>query len=82
VKRFVPDRTEYSARCLHRILGNSTALQDVITMVRMAAPTDTTVLISGETGTGKELIAQAIHNLSQRSGGLFVKVNRAAIPAG
>jgi transcriptional regulator with GAF, ATPase, and Fis domain len=54
----------------------------VLEMVRTVAPTDATVLIQGETGTGKELIAEAIHNWSDRSNGPFVKVNCAAIPAG
>ncbi len=64
-----------------RIIGNSAALQRVLAMVRIVAPTDSTVLINGETGTGKELIAEAIHKCS-RSNGPFVKVNCAAIPAG
>jgi transcriptional regulator with GAF, ATPase, and Fis domain len=67
---------------LPRIVGNSGALQRVLEMVRMVAPTDATVLIKGETGTGKELIAEAIHKCSDRSKGPFVKVNCAAIPAG
>jgi formate hydrogenlyase transcriptional activator len=65
-----------------RIVGNSEALQRVLGMVRIVSPTDTTVLINGETGTGKELIAEAIHKYSNRSNGPFVKVNCAAIPAG
>jgi formate hydrogenlyase transcriptional activator len=65
-----------------RIIGNSAALRRVLGMVRTVAPTDATVLIQGETGTGKELIAEAIHKCSDRSGGPFVKVNCAAIPAG
>src|SRR6202046_996496 len=65
-----------------RIIGNSAALRHVLGMVRIVAPTDATVLINGETGTGKELIAEAIHRCSDRSNGPFVKVNCAAIPAG
>jgi formate hydrogenlyase transcriptional activator len=65
-----------------RIIGNSAALQRVLGMVRIVAPTDSTVLINGETGTGKELIAEAIHKCSDRSNGPLVKVNCAAIPAG
>src|ERR1700688_3436655 len=65
-----------------RIVGNSAALRRVLDMVRIVAPTDATVLINGETGTGKELIAEAIHKCSNRSNGAFVKVNCAAIPAG
>jgi formate hydrogenlyase transcriptional activator len=67
---------------LPRIVGNSAALQRVLDMVRVVAPTDATVLINGETGTGKELIAEAIHKCSDRSNAPFVKVNCAAIPAG
>jgi formate hydrogenlyase transcriptional activator len=67
---------------LPRIVGNSAALRRVLGMVRIVAPTDATVLIKGETGTGKELIAEAIHQCSDRSNGPFVKVNCAAIPAG
>src|SRR5277367_1131266 len=65
-----------------RIIGNSASLRRVLDMVRIVAPTDATVLINGETGTGKELIAEAIHKNSNRSNGPFVKVNCAAIPAG
>src|SRR5580704_15755284 len=65
-----------------RIVGNSAALRRVLGMVQIVAPTEATVLINGETGTGKELIAEAIHNCSDRSNGPFVKVNCAAIPAG
>jgi formate hydrogenlyase transcriptional activator len=62
------------------IVGTSAALQDVLSQVGKVAPTDSTVLITGETGTGKELIARAIHKNSQRSGLAFVAVNCAAIP--
>src|ERR1700684_4398821 len=64
------------------IIGKSPALRDVLDMVRIVAPTDATVLLNGETGTGKELIAEAIHKSSDRANGPFVKVNCAAIPAG
>src|SRR5438445_80822 len=73
---------ELFGRGLPRIVGNSDALRRVLGMVRVVAPTDATVLINGETGTGKELIAEAIHKCSDRSNGPFVKVNCAAIPAG
>ena len=67
---------------LPRIVGNSAALRRVLDMARTVAPTGATVLINGETGTGKELIAEAIHMCSDRSHGPFVKVNCGAIPAG
>lgn len=63
-----------------QIVGNSTALESVLAEVERVAPTDSTVLILGETGTGKELIARAIHNISPRYGHPLVKVNCAAIP--
>src|SRR5216684_3675532 len=64
------------------IVGSSTALRGVLDQIRTVAPTDSTVLIEGETGTGKELIAQAIHTHSRRSYRPFVKLNCAAIPLG
>jgi formate hydrogenlyase transcriptional activator len=64
------------------IVGSSTALRGVLDQIRTVAPTDSTVLIEGETGTGKELIAQAIHTHSRRSNRPFVKLNCAAIPLG
>ncbi|HEX3437376.1 MAG TPA: sigma 54-interacting transcriptional regulator [Pseudacidobacterium sp.] len=64
------------------IVGTSTALRRVLQHVETVAPTETTVLICGETGTGKELIARAIHNISSHKKAAFVKVNCAALPAG
>ena len=72
-----PDQAE---RAFERIIGNSAALESVLDQVEQVAPTDSTVLIEGETGTGKELIAHAIHNASQRCGRAFIKLNCAAIP--
>jgi formate hydrogenlyase transcriptional activator len=63
-----------------QIIGNSPALEFVLAEVERVAPTDSTVLILGETGTGKELIARAIHNISARCGRPFVKLNCSAIP--
>jgi PAS domain S-box-containing protein len=63
------------------IIGKSAKMQEVFKNVEIVAPNDTTVLINGETGTGKELIARAIHNLSNRSNRPLVKVNCAALPA-
>jgi formate hydrogenlyase transcriptional activator len=64
------------------IVGTSPALQGVLRQLRVVAPTDSGVLVLGETGTGKELIARAIHNLSARRDQPFVKLNCAAIPSG
>ncbi len=64
------------------IIGTSALLRGVLKHVATVAPTDSTVLIHGETGTGKELIARAIHNLSRRQAHTFVKLNCAAIPTG
>ncbi len=64
------------------IIGTSQPLQNVLRQVEVVAPSDSTVLIRGETGTGKELIARAIHNLSSRRQATFVKLNCAAIPTG
>src|SRR6266404_3499818 len=62
------------------IIGDSPALESVLTEVERVAPTDSTVLVLGETGTGKELIARAIHHISPRCGRPFIKLNCAAIP--
>src|SRR2546429_690238 len=67
-------------RRFEQVIGNSPALEEVLEQVERVAPTDSTVLIQGETGTGKELIAHAIHNISSRCGRPFVRLNCAAIP--
>jgi len=67
-------------RQFDHIVGSSRALESALAEVERVAPTDSTVLVLGETGTGKELIAHAIHNLSPRCGRPFVKLNCAAIP--
>ena len=64
------------------IVGSSTGLRGVLDLIRTVAPTDSTVLIEGETGTGKEVIAQAMHTCSRRRDRPFVKLNCAAIPLG
>jgi formate hydrogenlyase transcriptional activator len=64
------------------VVGESPAIREVLTSVRQVAKTDSTVLVTGETGTGKELIVRAIHGLSLRKDKLLVKVNCAALPAG
>jgi len=73
----VPDQSE---RTFERIIGKSAALESVLDQVEQVAPTQSTVLVEGETGTGKELIAHAIHNASHRCGRAFIKLNCAAIP--
>ena len=67
------------ASMFEEIVGNSSALQAVLSRIAKVAPTDSTVLITGETGTGKELIARAVHKQSKRSGRAFVSVNCAAL---
>ena len=71
-----------SEHCFEGIIGKSAALRKVLEQIAIVAPTDSTVLIHGETGTGKELIARAIHNLSSRREHSFVRMNCAAIPSG
>ena len=67
-------------RRFEQIVGHSSALESVLAEVERVAPTNSTVLILGETGTGQELIARAVHNISARCGRPFVKLNCAAIP--
>jgi formate hydrogenlyase transcriptional activator len=80
VARFGAGDQDRNPRRFEQIIGSSPALEAVLEQVERVAPTDSTVLIQGETGTGKELIARAIHNLSVRCGCPFVKLNCAAIP--
>jgi transcriptional regulator with GAF, ATPase, and Fis domain len=80
VAGFAPIDQDRNARRFEQIIGDSPALESVLEQVERVAPTDSTVLIEGETGTGKELIAHAIHNLSSRCGRPFIKLNCAAIP--
>ncbi|HJU03988.1 MAG TPA: sigma 54-interacting transcriptional regulator, partial [Nitrospiraceae bacterium] len=72
-------RTEYN---FEEIVGDSSALKRVLKQLEIVAPTDSTVLIQGETGTGKELVARGLHNFSGRRDRTFVKLNCAAIPTG
>ncbi len=71
---------ERDSRRFEQIIGKSAALESVLEQAEQVAPTDSTVLIQGETGTGKELIARAVHDLSSRFGRPFIKLNCAAIP--
>src|SRR5262245_41168794 len=77
-----PDDAGSSAAGFHGIVGRSAALQRVLRLVETVATTDAAILIRGETGTGKELVAGLIHRLSGRQSGPFVKFNCTAIPAG
>src|SRR5271166_1165859 len=74
--------SEMSKYSFEGVIGQSPAIQKVLEQVRIVAPTDATVLLYGETGTGKELVARAIHNLSSRRWCSFVRMNCAAIPSG
>jgi formate hydrogenlyase transcriptional activator len=80
VDRIAPrDRRPDDPR-FEQIIGSSAALESVLEQIHQVGPTDSTVLVQGETGTGKELVARAIHQLSARCGRSFVKLNCAAIP--
>ena len=81
VKRVPGSEQNCAARRFEQIVGNSAALESVLAEVERVAPTDSTVLILGETGTGKELIARAIHKISLRCGRPFVKLHSAPVPA-
>src|SRR5437016_4023472 len=72
----------HAAHRFDGIIGHSAALTAVLTQLELVAPTDATVLLVGETGTGKELLARALHRLSRRSAQAFVTLNCAAIPTG
>ena len=87
VSRFEDDQFYFepeisSEHCFEDIVGKSSALRKVLEQVAIVAPTDSTVLLHGETGTGKELVARAIHNLSSRRDRPYVRMNCAAIPSG
>jgi formate hydrogenlyase transcriptional activator len=74
------DDRDSGERRFEQIIGGSPALESVLQQLELVSPTDSTVLIEGETGTGKELVARAVHKLSPRSGQPFLKLNCAAIP--
>jgi len=80
VSRVVSSAQGYVESRFEEIVGRSPALESVLEQIERVAPTDSTVLIQGETGTGKELIAQAIHSISRRYDHTYVKLNCAAIP--
>ena len=80
VARFGSADQDREPRRFEQLIGSSPALESALEQVARVAPTDSTVLIQGETGTGKELIARAVHDLSSRFGRPFIKLNCAAIP--
>jgi formate hydrogenlyase transcriptional activator len=80
LQQFESGNQDWKGRRFEQIIGSSPALESVLEQVERVAPTDSTVLIQGETGTGKELIAHAIHNISSRCGRSFIRLNCAAIP--
>jgi formate hydrogenlyase transcriptional activator len=80
VAKFGPVDQDRNPRRFEQLVGNSPALESVLEQVERVAPTVSTVLLQGETGTGKELIARAIHNISSRCGRPYIKLNCAAIP--
>jgi formate hydrogenlyase transcriptional activator len=80
VAKFRTIDQDRNPRRFEQLVGNSPALESVLEQVERVAPTDSTVLLQGETGTGKELIARAIHNISSRCGRPYIKLNCAAIP--
>lgn len=84
-KRFLEKKTRWMADEImdrYRMVGDSPQMQEVYSCIERVATTDSTVLITGETGTGKDLVAMAIHMRSRRSGAPFVSINCAAIPEG
>src|SRR5215467_9902673 len=81
-ERLSPGSEMSSLQGFEGIIGKSPAIQKVLEQVAIVAPTDSTVLLHGETGTGKELIARAIHNLSSQRAHPYVRMNCAAIPSG
>jgi formate hydrogenlyase transcriptional activator len=80
VDRVAPRDRRLDDPRFEQIIGSSPALESVLEQIQQVGPTDSTVLVQGETGTGKELVARAIHRLSARCGRSFVKLNCAAIP--
>src|ERR1700745_2356453 len=79
-EEFGSNAQDHNPRKFEQIVGSSLPLESVLEQVERVAPTDSTVLLQGETGTGKELIARAIHNISSRCGRPYIKLNCAAIP--